>query len=234
MEKRVEVIIVAGGKGRRMGGPVPKAFLGLNGLPIFTYALKTFLAIEAVRRVILVVPPGEEEKAQAVCRELTLDKSYLVICGGARRQDSVRSGMDHLLEETEIVLVHDAARPFCTREIIQRVMIAVKKHGAAVPGIPLADTLKKVDGEAFVHGTVDRRSLVAVQTPQGFQRILLREAYQNAWKKNLTATDDAGLVELLGHRIAVVEGHAKNFKITKPYDLALAEILFKNTGSLSE
>jgi len=235
MASKVEVILVAGGQGRRMGGPIPKAFLPLCRYPIFSYALKTFSGVEEISGCILVVPSGEEKRAKNICQQISgLEKVKQIVCGGARRQDSVRCGMDHLSPDVDIVLVHDAVRPFCSAELIRRVITSAEKAGAAVPGIPLADTLKRVDSTGHVAATVDRRSLVAVQTPQGFQFSQLRQAYQNAWEKSLTATDDAGLFEYLGQPVVVVEGEVCNFKITQPYDLQLAEILIRQKKSREE
>jgi 2-C-methyl-D-erythritol 4-phosphate cytidylyltransferase len=225
---KTEVILVAGGQGRRMSDPTPKAFLTLGGYPLFYHPIKTFTAMEAVAGCILVVPAGEEERATKSCEQSYSElKIKKVICGGVRRQDSVRCGMDCLDQDTEIVLIHDAARPFCSPDLIQRIITAAQNTGAAVPGIPIADTLKRADENNMVTATVDRRSLSAIQTPQGFRYSLLKEAYQNAWEKNLTATDDAGLIEHLQQPIKVVEGERNNFKITKPYDLELAEVLLK-------
>lgn len=226
MGPRTEVILVAGGQGRRMRENTPKAFLALAGRPLFAYALKTFSLISEIKQTILVVPAGSEERAREICRQDAGEgKVPEVVCGGPRRQDSVRNGMDHLAPDTEVVLIHDAARPFSDEKLIRRVIAAAFEQGAAVPGIPIVDTLKRVSAENRVDTTVDRRSLVAVQTPQGFQTAILRQAYQRAWEKKQTATDDAGLVEQLGQPVSVVEGDYTNFKITKPHDMELAEYL---------
>ncbi len=226
MGPRTEVILVAGGQGRRMRENTPKAFLPVAGRSLFAYSLKTFRQLPEILKTILVVPPGSEERAREICRmgegEHVLPE---IVCGGPRRQDSVRNGMDHLAPDTEVVLIHDAARPFSDEALIRRVITAALEQGAAVPGVPIVDTLKRVNPESRVETTVDRRNLVAVQTPQGFQTVVLRQAYQHAWQKKLTATDDAGLVELLGRPVIVVEGNYTNFKITKPHDLELAEYL---------
>jgi 2-C-methyl-D-erythritol 4-phosphate cytidylyltransferase len=228
MGVKTEVILVAGGLGRRMGENMPKAFLELAGKPLLCHALRTFSDMKEIAGCIVVVPGGQEEQGRNVCREFSpAAKVKEVICGGARRQDSVRCGMDYLDEDTEIVLIHDAARPFCSAELVARVLAAAEQTGAAIPGLPLADTVKRVDDKDQVVATIDRRNLVAVQTPQAFRLSVLRQAYQNAWKQNLTATDDAGLVEYLPHPVLVVEGETQNIKITKPFDLELAEILIR-------
>ncbi|MEW6517518.1 MAG: 2-C-methyl-D-erythritol 4-phosphate cytidylyltransferase [candidate division FCPU426 bacterium] len=219
-----EVILVAGGQGRRMQQPQPKAFLALAGLPLYMYSLRTFAGLPEVSGVILVVPAGQAERAWKEVRQLPDNGKVREIAdAGPRRQDSVRNGMDALSGDAELVLVHDAARPFASAALIRRVAEAAARTGASVPGLPVVDTLKRVSAEGRIEGTVDRRNLVAVQTPQGFQSAVLRQAYQHAWKDNLAATDDAGLVELAGQPVSVVEGEAINFKITRSHDLELAE-----------
>ncbi|MCK5219473.1 2-C-methyl-D-erythritol 4-phosphate cytidylyltransferase [bacterium] len=224
MVPRTEVIIVAGGQGRRMKISGPKAFLMLASGPLFTHALKTFSKVEKISGIILVVPPGEEEQAAALCRQTQgSGQVRTIVSGGARRQDSVRTGLEQLSPRTEIVLVHDAARPFVDVALVQRVRMAAEKTGAAVPGVRITDTLKRIDSENRVEDNIDRRNLMAIQTPQGFRSDILRQAYSNAWKHNLTATDDAGLVEFLGKPVTVVEGDPCNFKITTSQDKTFAE-----------
>lgn len=219
-----DVILVAGGQGRRMRLPEPKAFLPLAGQPLLAHSLATFAAIPEVSGVVLVVPAGQAERAWAIARKLPdSGKVREVADAGPRRQDSVRNGMDCLPADAELVLIHDAARPFASAALIRRVAEAAAQAGAALPGLPVVDTLKRVNAEGRIESTVDRRNLVAVQTPQGFRTTVLRQAYQRAWQENQTATDDAGLVEFLGQPVAVVEGETMNFKITRPHDLELAE-----------
>lgn len=219
-----DVILVAGGQGRRMRHPEPKAFLPLAGQPLLAYSLATFAAIPEVSGVVLVVPAGQAERAWGIVRKLPdQGKVREIADAGPRRQDSVRNGMDCLPADAELVLIHDAARPFASAALVRRVAEAAAQSGAALPGLPVVDTLKRVNAEGRIESTVDRRNLVAVQTPQGFQAAVLRQAYQRAWQENHTATDDAGLVEFAGQPVAVVEGETMNFKITRPHDLELAE-----------
>ena len=221
---RTEVIIVAGGQGRRMKISGPKAFLTLASGPLFTHALKIFSQVEEISGIILVVPPGEEEQAAVLCRQTQgTGQVRTIVSGGARRQDSVRTGLEQLSPRTEIVLVHDAARPFIDTALVQRVRMAAEKTGAAVPGVRITDTLKRINSENRVEANVDRRNMMAIQTPQGFKSEILRRAYSQAWKQNLTATDDAGLVEYLGVPVTVVEGDPCNFKLTTPQDMIFAE-----------
>jgi 2-C-methyl-D-erythritol 4-phosphate cytidylyltransferase len=230
-----DVILVAGGQGRRMRQPGPKAFLSLAGQPLFTHSLNTFAGLDEVSGVVLVVPAGQAERAWEMVRRLPAGgRVKEIVDAGPRRQDSVRNGMDCLPTDAELVLIHDAARPFASAGLIRRVAEAAAQSGAAVPGLPVVDTLKRVSAEGRIESTVDRRNLVTVQTPQGFKTAVLRQAYQRAWQENRTATDDAGLVELAGQPVTVVEGEAGNFKITRPYDLELAEWWLNVKGLRSE
>ncbi len=230
-----DVILVAGGQGRRMLHPEPKAFLPLAGQPLFTYSLNTIAALPEVSGVVLVAPAGQNDRAWKIVRQLPAGgKVREIVEAGPRRQDSVRNGMDCLPPDAELVLIHDAARPFASAALIRRVAEAAAGSGAALPGLPIVDTLKRVNTEGRIESTVDRRSLVAVQTPQGFRAAVLRQAYQRAWQENQTATDDAGLVEFAGQPVTVVEGEAMNFKITRPYDLELAGWWLNVKGLRSE
>jgi 2-C-methyl-D-erythritol 4-phosphate cytidylyltransferase len=221
-----EVIIVAGGLGRRLGAQASKAFVPLGGQPLVIHALRTFARVRAVAGLVVVVPAGEEDRLRQICLSTPgVERVRAIVPGGARRQDSVRAGLDALSDRAELVLVHDAARPFVSVELIERVLTAAEETGAAVPGLPVADTLKQVNEAQRVERTLDRRNLVAVQTPQGFRIEVLRRAYAHAWEKGIGATDDAGLVEQLDLPVAVVPGEAGNFKVTTPQDYRLAQAL---------
>jgi 2-C-methyl-D-erythritol 4-phosphate cytidylyltransferase len=208
-----------------VGANLPKIFLPLGNEPMLALTLKVFLAVPEISGIVVVVPGAEEAKARQLCAALPQSgRIRAVVPGGARRQDSVQAGLDQLDARTEVVLVHDAARPFVSPALIRRVLAAAVADGAAVPGMPVTDTLKQLDGSQRVLATVDRRQLAAVQTPQGFRTAVLRQAYAESWAKKLTATDDAGLVEQLGLPVTVVPGEAANFKITTAHDLRLAEL----------
>ncbi len=224
-----EAIIVGAGLGRRLGAtPRPKVLLPLGGEPVLAYSLGVFAALAEVRGLILVVPAGEEDPVRSLCQRLGVaDRAGTIVAGGPRRQDSVRAGLDRLDPATEIVLVHDAARPLVTPALVRRVLAAAERHGAATPGIPIADTLKRVSANQSVVRTLDRRNLVAVQTPQGFQRALLLRAYAAAWERGLTATDDAGLLEYARLPVQVVPGESMNFKLTTQEDFILAGSLLE-------
>jgi 2-C-methyl-D-erythritol 4-phosphate cytidylyltransferase len=219
---RVGVIILAAGAGRRMGAKVPKAFLPLAGRPLFLHCLAAF---RAMGDRVLVVPRGQ---AGLVVRryekELIREGIGKVAEGGGRRQDSVERGLAVLDPACDVVLVHDAARPFVTAALARAVARQAARRGAAVPGLPARDTIKQVRG-GRVAGTLDRSRLIAVQTPQGIRASWLREAYARGLGRR-DATDDVQLVERLGRGVAWVPGDPANFKITSREDLGVAEYLF--------
>jgi 2-C-methyl-D-erythritol 4-phosphate cytidylyltransferase len=217
---RVGAIILAAGAGRRFGGRVPKTFQKLLGKPLFLHCLPAFRS--AAERV-LVVPPGRLDWVVGrFGRELVKHVTALVE-GGERRQDSVERGLAAISDSCDVVLVHDSARPFVTPALVMRVAAAAARWGAAVPGLPLRDTVKQVRGHRVV-STPDRASLVAVQTPQGVRTGWLREAYRQGASLS-DATDDVQLVERLGRRVVVVAGEPHNLKITSRGDVAAAEYI---------
>ena len=191
-----------------MGGSKPKAFLALGGRPLYTHSLDVFNSMREIRQVVLVVPPGMRVQG--------------AVEGGVRRQDSVRNGLREVDPASDVVLIHDAARPFVTPDLIRRVIRGAVKHGGAVPGVPVRDTLKRLGPKGLVRATLDRNGLWAVQTPQGFRKGVLEAAYA-AGHGRKDATDDAQVVERAGGRIAIVDGNPENFKITSKIDMELAE-----------
>ena len=203
---RAAVVLLAAGRGARMGGRTPKAYLRLGGIPLYRHSLETFQSMREVRQVVLVVPPGMKEG----------------VPGGARRQDSVQNGLKALDQAYDVVLVHDSARPFVSPDLIRRVLKAALERGGAIPGLPLRDTLKRVDGKGLIESTPSREGLWTVQTPQGFRKGVLEAAYA-AGHGIQDATDDAQIVERAGGNVVVVEGNPRNFKITSKIDLELAE-----------
>jgi 2-C-methyl-D-erythritol 4-phosphate cytidylyltransferase len=216
-------ILVAAGRGERMGAARPKAFLVLGGRPLLLRAAHAFEATAEVAGIVAVVPPGEEAATRDLLR--LVPKLKAVVAGGATRQDSVRAGLAALPVDFEgIVLVHDAARALVEPALIAAVARAAAETGAAIPVLPLVDTIKRVR-EGRVTETLDRAELAAAQTPQGFRRALLVQAYERAARDQAAVTDEAMAVERLGHAVAAVPGSARNLKITTPHDLAWAEQL---------
>ena len=210
-DKLVTAIITAGGKGLRMGMDIPKQLLLLGGKTILERAAEPFIASPHVDRVIITAPEEWIDEVK------TLFPGITVLAGGSERQDSVSRALREMDSPDDgLVLIHDGVRPYCNQEIIERVLEAAYATGAAVCAIPSVDTLRHVDD-----GTLDRSKILRVQTPQGFKAGVLREAYENASKEGLKGTDDAGLVEALGHTISIVEGSEDNIKITTKGDLPM-------------
>jgi len=214
-------ILVAAGRGERMGQERPKAFLELAGEPLLLRAARAFEAAPSVGSLIAVVPEAETSVARALLAPLA--KLRAVVPGGERRQDSVLAGLAQVPEGFEgVVLVHDAARPLVEVELVEAVTRRALATGAALPVLPLVDTVKRVRGGRVVE-TLDRSELGGAQTPQGFRMALLREALEAATRAGLELTDEAMAVERLGHAVDAVPGSKRNRKLTTPDDLAWAE-----------
>jgi 2-C-methyl-D-erythritol 4-phosphate cytidylyltransferase len=215
----VSALIVAAGRGRRLGGRQPKQFVRVGGRTLVERCLRIFEAAPAVDDIWLVLPAGRLRAAYPLRRRYR--KLRGAVEGGKERGDSVRRGLQRL-GSGGIVLVHDAARPMVPAEVIERVARAARRHGAAVPALPVGDTLKRAGRGGRVARTLARARVWAAQTPQGFRVEVLRRAYAGGRGR---ATDDAALVERLGRRVALVEGSPLAFKITRPGDLRLARLL---------
>ncbi len=214
-------IVVAAGRGERMGQGRPKAFLELGGEPLLLRAARAFEAAPSVGQIVAVVPEAELEAARA--RLAPLAKLLAVVAGGERRQDSVLAGLRQVPEAFDgVVLVHDAARPLVDVELVEAVAQQAAATGAALPVLPLVDTVKRVRGGRVVE-TLDRAELGGAQTPQGFRVALLREACEKALRDGALLTDESMAVERLGHPVHAVPGSRRNRKITTPDDLAWAE-----------
>ncbi|MSR83720.1 MAG: 2-C-methyl-D-erythritol 2,4-cyclodiphosphate synthase [Candidatus Latescibacteria bacterium] len=210
-------IIPAAGQGRRMGGEIPKQYLSLEGHPLLWHTLAALERSPLVQALILVVRPEDRPLAEQVARDFAKVRS--LVAGGGERGDSVRAGLGATTAGDGIILVHDAVRPFVSPSLIERVVAAAREWGAAVPALPVRETIKVVDDGRVVE-TPLRARLWGAQTPQGFWRSLLLEACKKY--RGQPATDEAMLVEQLGHPVRVVEGEAANIKITTPEDLAWA------------
>ncbi len=226
-QARVGVVIPGAGHGERLGSLTPKAFLPLGGVPLLIHAVRPFQENPEVEEIVVVVASGHREEAEELCRRFRLDKVKAVVTGGPRRQDSVRYGLEALTAE-EIVVVHDAARPLLSTGLVTRVIEAARRTGAATAAIPVYETVKQVHPSGVVERTLDRERLWLAQTPQAFQVPLLREAHRRAQEEGIEATDDAALVERLGHPVEVVLGERQNIKVTAPEDLPFLEQLFRS------
>lgn len=220
--RRVAAIIVAAGEGRRCG--FLKQFALLKGKPVLDWCLEKFETHPKISEIVLVLRETDREGEY-------LQRYGKIVCvaqGGERRQDSVFSGMTCLKPGlTEIVLVHDGVRPLISEDLIERIIQAVEEKGAAVPAIPVEDTIKLVEGDEIVK-TLDREKVIRIQTPQGFLYETLKEAMDKAGQDHFYGTDEAQLVERVGRRVSVVQGDARNIKITSPEDLKIAEALLED------
>ncbi len=220
--KRVSVIVVAAGEGKRFGDAKPYALL--KGKPILEWSLDAFEAHEDVAEVILVLRDDSRKKVYSE----RYTKIVSVVKGGEKRQDSVLSGFRQIdPTKAEKVLVHDGVRPLVSSELIGRIIEAVQEKGAVVPAVPLKDTVKRVDGQE-VKQTLEREKLFCVQTPQGFFYSVLKAAFDQAAEENFYGTEEAALVERTGKKVYVVQGDPKNIKITTPEDIKIAEAFIED------
>ena len=224
-DPRVGVIIVAAGQSQRMDG-VDKIFAPLLGKPMIAYAVSAFQECPQVREIVLVLSKGNLEQGRSLMAQGEWGKLVKVCAGGPRRQDSVKAGLQHL-SPCSLIMVHDGARPCVTQQLIQRGLEQVLTTGAAVPSIPVNDTIKRVH-EGTVLETLPRGELRTVQTPQVFRSEVLKKAYEGDMDG---VTDDASLVERLGHEVKVFCGSHENIKVTTPEDMVLAEAILKSRAS---
>jgi 2-C-methyl-D-erythritol 4-phosphate cytidylyltransferase len=219
-------IVVAGGRGTRMGGSVRKQYRSLAGRPILAHALAAVGACPGIAEIVLAVPSADMEMCrETVVAPLSLPTPVRMVGGGAERQISVSNGLEALSERIELVAIHDGVRPFVRPAEFAAVLEAAEREGAAILAVPAADTLKRADAEGRVRATLDRSDIWLAQTPQAFRVDLLREAHAAARRDGVFGTDDAALVERLGGVVRIVSGSRRNFKITTPEDLALAEAM---------
>ena len=214
------VLVPAGGLGTRLGSRTPKQFLTLDGTTILARTLAHFRRHPDVRVIVVAAPAEHLARTRRVVGP-SGHPAVEVVAGGATRQESVWLALQATPPDVEIVLVHDAVRPFVDRKLIDAVVTAAAAHGAAICALPIAETIKRVRG-GVVETTLDRAGLWAVQTPQAFRADLLREAHDKARRDGVVGTDEAMLVERLGHPVRVVPGLAGNVKITTPEDLRRA------------
>ncbi|CAB4617989.1 unannotated protein [freshwater metagenome] len=218
---RTAALVPAAGRGERLGAGVPKALRLIGGTPMLVHAVHALAGSRSVDLVVIAAPEEAVERVRALFLE-DLGAEILVVSGGDTRQASVARALIGLPDDVDVVLVHDAARPFVPSEVVSAVVAQVRSgRPAVIPALQVTDTIKQVDGLEMVVGTPDRAVLRAIQTPQGFDRAILQAAHAAA--DDDTATDDAGLVERQGVGVHVIPGHEEAFKVTRPIDLLLAE-----------
>jgi len=219
----IGAIIVAAGKGSRMGLGFNKVLANLKGRPVIEWTIREFVMSDLIGTLVLVINPEDREAMLDICEPYTDKIKFIMENGGDSRQDSVYNGLKALPEETDIVLVHDGARPFVDREIIEKSIKYAQKAGAACAGLPARDTIKIVDAGNTVLSTPDRKTVWHAQTPQSFKKNIIIEAYENAREKGIFGTDDAGLAEAAGFKVLMFEGSSRNIKLTTAEDLILGE-----------
>lgn len=226
------VIIVAGGKGLRMGGEVPKQFLPVGGRPVLMRTLDAFHTCDPQVRLVLVLPASQQDYWKQLCREYAFDLPYTLTEGGETRFHSVKSGLAAIPadEEEALVAVHDGVRPFVSAEVIARCYEKAAETEAVVPVTDVVETVRHLTDEG-ASVTVDRNAYKLVQTPQAFSLKLLRRAYAQPYVPAFT--DDASVVEALGHPVTLVQGNRENIKITTPFDLIVAEALTRGSDEFT-
>lgn len=231
MPQAVEAIIPAAGRGERLNLNVPKPLVKINAKPILVYALEALAANKFISRIIIAVSGENREAFNAALRKSRVPKRISLVSGGRTRQESVAHCLEELGRDTGFVLIHDAARPFLTKVLTNRLINEAKKYPAVICGLPIKGTVKRVSGlgprvsGGYVAETLNRDYIWEIQTPQVFRKDIILKAY--ARFKNISATDDASLVERLGVKVKVIKGSYYNIKITTPEDLVFARAIAK-------
>lgn len=229
----VTAILPAAGLGTRMGAETPKQFLALDGVPVLVFTLRRLAACPAIKEFVIATRAEEVDSLSASLASEKLGRPARVVRGGDTRQDSVANALAHVPSNSQLILVHDAVRPLVTLNQIERVIAEAAACGAAILGIPAMDTVKEVKRAslptdvALITATIPRERVVLAQTPQVFRSSLLLEAFARARQDGVSASDEAGLVERLGHDVHVVVGSERNLKITRPGDMELAEFYLR-------
>ena len=219
-------ILPAGGSGKRIHSRRPKQYLPVGGVPLLVQTIAVFQRSPLIHEILLVVPREDIRRVRSRFVEpYGFSKVSQVLGGGRERQDSVKNGLDAVGDDCDIVLIHDGVRPFISGSLIRLMIREAAAHGAATAGVPVKETVKRVDPEGNVLETLDRRALWLTQTPQAFRRSVILEAHRTAFRDRFYGTDDASLVERMGHPVRMVPATYENIKITTREDLLLAEFL---------
>lgn len=222
-----QVVIPAAGQGKRMNAGKNKQFINLRSIPVIIHTLRVFEKDQRCSGIILVINKDEQFVFESLIKQYSINKDIKIVYGGSERQYSVYNGI-MAVSDTEIVLVHDGARPFVKIAVIHKLVDAAIKTGAAIVAVPVKDTIKRTSSSLIVSETVERSGLWAVQTPQAFRISILLEAHEKAKKEDYLGTDEASLVERLPKDVSVVEGDYTNIKLTTPDDLLFAEAILQN------
>lgn len=219
------VIIVAGGKGLRMGGDIPKQFMIIGGEPVLMHTIRRFREYSETLQIILVLPHDQQAYWHRLCQEYRFDVSHHVVDGGETRFHSSKNGINAIPDDAEgVVGIHDGVRPFVSVEVIDRCFETARDEYACIPVLPVTDTLRYIDQQGGGKNVL-RSDYRIVQTPQTFDIALLKQAFNRPYQESFT--DDASVVEALGCQVQMVEGNRENIKITTPFDLVVAEALMK-------
>jgi 2-C-methyl-D-erythritol 4-phosphate cytidylyltransferase len=226
---RVTAVILAAGEGRRMGGAVSKPYLPIAGRPLVLRTMDRIFSARTVDDVVLVIAAGDFVRCETMLRgDVGLrNRPWSLQSGGATRQQSAKRGLERVGSDTDLVILHDGARPFVSAALIDRCVAAAADKGAVVVGLPVRDTIKVVSPDGLIQTTPERSGLWEIQTPQVFRRELIVAAHERAEREGSRVTDDAMVVERAGGRVYVLEGERNNFKVTLPEDLWLAETLIR-------
>lgn len=223
---KLAVIIPAAGSGSRMGSRIPKPFLKLRGVTILEHTIKSFANVDFVTQIIVSTSRDRVKEVKSILNNFSDKVEHMsVVEGGLERQDSINNALSIVSENVELVAVHDAVRPFISKELIEECSQAALKFGGAIIAVPAKDTIKEVGVDAIIQNTPDRSKLWQAQTPQIFQTKLIKKAYRSADENNFIGTDDASLVERIKGTVKVIEGDRRNLKITYPIDLKVAELI---------
>ncbi len=225
---KASVIIPAGGVGKRFGSQVPKQFAELGDIPLIVHTIRIFDTVEDVEAIVIPVHNEWFTFTKELIEKYKCDKVKEVIIGGLERQDSVYNGLlSETVKNSEIVLVHDAVRPFASAKLVQRIINETEDFGAVIPGIPPKETVKEKTNNGLVVKTLERQKLSLIQTPQGFWTDVITSAYRKAKEASFFGTDEASLVEFIGYKVTIIDGEDENIKITTPFDLKIAELIMK-------
>lgn len=224
---KTQLLIPAAGVGLRLGQAIPKALVDIGGRPLLAHTLNRFRTLGLLDGAVIVVPPGQEAMFAPLLRAAFPGTRFRFAPGGTARQISVANGLVWLDPDTEIVVIHDAARPFVDEDSIQVSIEAARVHGAATVAIPCVDTVLQGRADGFLEESPERQDLWLCQTPQTFQVKVIRQAHEHARKENYVGTDDATLVRRMGGQVKLVRGTPWNFKVTTPADLRLAEYVVR-------
>lgn len=222
-------IVPAGGIGKRFGGDLPKQYVEIDSVPVIIHTLRIFEQIDDIEAIVLSVHNEWFTYTKELIKKYNVSKVAEIVIGGVERQHSVSHALrTKSVEAADIVLVHDAVRPFASKELIQRVIDTAEEAGAVIPAVTPKETVKEITKKGMVVKTMDRTKLGLVQTPQGFWQDVILNAYTQAANAGFMGTDSASLVEFIGYKVTVIDGEDTNIKITNPFDLKVGNMIYKD------